>query len=55
MSKYNHNLPSLLSMLIQVYGVEKALEVLDILLTQELETIDDLVNSITDELYYSIG
>lgn len=46
-------LTSNLKTLIEVYGVDRAMQIIDILLTQQLETIDELSDSIADELYYA--
>lgn len=42
-----------LKAIIDVYGVERAMQIIDIMLTQELETIEELNDCLVDELSYA--
>lgn len=47
--KFTNNLKNL----IDVYGVVASMEVIDVMLTQEIETIEELNDCILDELSYA--
>lgn len=39
--------------LIDIYGVGGAMEAIDVMLTQEIETIEELNDCIIDEIFYA--
>ena len=41
--------------LIKLYGLEAAMQVIDVMLTQEIETLEELNDCIIDELSYARG
>lgn len=47
--KFTTNLKNL----IEVYGVEGAMQAIDVMLTQEIKTIEELNDSIVDDLSYA--
>ena len=49
--KFTKNLKEL----IKIYGLEAAMQVIDVMLTQEIETLEELEDCIIDELSYARG
>ena len=47
--KFTNNLKDL----IDIYGVDEAMKVIDVMLTQEIETIEELNECIIDEISYA--
>lgn len=43
-----------LKIMIELYGLDNAMDAIDTILSQEIETIDELTDSIVDELYYAM-
>ena len=41
--------------LIKLYGLDAAMQVIDVMLTQEIETLEELNDCIIDELSYARG
>lgn len=47
------NLTSNLKNLIEIYGVDGAMQAIDVMLTQEIESIEELNDCIAEEISYA--